>query len=128
MAKETLPKSSPPAQPASQSVVPPMYSGHQDHSFTLQAIIEMQKTMGELKAIIHNNTLAISELKSDNTAAISSLKAKLDDLINWKNKILGGAIAVGAIIALTGFVISKFADYITIANPAQSHIEQVKKP
>lgn len=96
----------------------PQYASHQDHSFTLQAVMEMQKSIGELKATI-----------TDNTSAINSMRAKVDGLVEWKNKILGGAVVLGAVIALAAFLISKFSDYVTISAPVSHHptVEQPTK-
>lgn len=96
-----------PSESPAKPIVTPPYGSHQDHSFTLQAIMEMQKSIGELKAII-----------TDNTSSITSMKSKIDGLVEWKNKILGGAIMLGAVIALASFVVTKFSDYITISTPA----------
>lgn len=85
----------------------PSYGLH-DHSFTLQAIMELQSSFAELRSDLKN-------LKS----SIDSTKSKVDDLVNWKHKILGGAIAFGVICTLLGFVISKAGDYITIKTPVQ---------
>lgn len=75
--------------------------------------MEMQKSIGELKAVI-----------SDNTSSINSMKSKVDNLIEWKNKILGGMMVLGAIIALASFLVTKFSDYITITSPID-HVHQV---
>jgi len=79
--------------------------------------MEMQKSIGELKAVI-----------SDTTTSINSMKSKVDSLVEWKNKILGGAIVLGAVIALASFLVTKFSDYITIASPAdRTHQSDTQK-
>lgn len=74
----------------------PPYTGHHDHSFTLQTIMELQKSMGELTASVNNMS-----------TILSSTKSKVDDLVAWKNKILGGAIVLGAVTSVLGFIIAK---------------------
>lgn len=96
---------------------PPPYQGHNDHSFTLQAVMEMQKSIGELKALMVGNTRSIDELKVSNEESIKGLKTKVDDLIGWKNKVLGGAVALGVVCTLLGFVIAQAAKYLTITPP-----------
>ena len=79
--------------------------GHPEYQF-VQAIMEMQKSFGELKASIEN-------VKS----STDSIKTKVDDLVGWKNKILGGAFVLGVLATAIGVVIGKFSDYVTIRSP-----------
>lgn len=95
--------------PSSEPSVPPPYSAHHDHSFTLQAVMEMQKSIGEMKASIDNLS-----------ASVQGIKSKVDDLVSWKNRILGGAIALGVVCSIIGFLVSKFSDYVTISSPAKT--------
>ena len=87
-----------------------------DHSFMLQAVMEMQKTLGELNSAV-----------STMNASIQSTKAKVDDLVGWKNKILGGAVVLGAVFTLLGFAVSKCSQYVTIAAP-DSQVSHSSKP
>ena len=80
--------------------------GHPEYHF-VQSISEIQKTLGEI-----NSSIRSLEKTVDST------KSKVDDLIGWKNKILGGAIAIGVTCTLIGFLFSKFSDYITISAPS----------
>lgn len=80
-----------------------MAAGQHDHSFTLQAIMELQKSFTEVNT--HLGALKTS---------VDGLKNKVDDLIAWKNRILGGAIVLGFIGALLGFLISKASDYVML--------------
>jgi hypothetical protein len=68
--------------------------------------MEMQKSLGEINASI----LSLRQ-------SVDSVKSKVDDLVAWKNKILGGAAVFGAVCALLGFLFTKFSDYVTIASP-----------
>lgn len=91
------------APPPPQVPPPSVATGQYDHSFTLQAIMDLQKSFAEV-----NTHLAA--LRS----SVDSLKGKVDDLIAWKNRILGGAIVLGAVAALLGFLISKASDYVML--------------
>lgn len=94
-----------PAVPQTTPVMPSY--GHHDQSFTLQAIMELQSSFAEVRAELKN-------LRS----SVDSTRSKVDDLVNWKNKILGGAIVLGVVGAALGFLASKASDYITIKTPA----------
>lgn len=109
-----------PRKPATQDAPPPLagtptpeYIGHHDHSFTLQSIMEIQKSIGVMGAKLDNVN-----------STLQSTKSKIEDLVGWKNKILGGAIVLGVVGTLLGFLITKFSDYITIAPPAKPAITQ----
>ncbi|KXJ63047.1 hypothetical protein AXY46_03250 [Achromobacter xylosoxidans] len=80
--------------------------GSHDHSFTLQAIIDLKASMVELRT-------SFDAVK----ASVDSTKSKVDDLINWKNRILGGAVVLGVVSAFLGFVIAKGSDYVTFKQP-----------
>lgn len=73
----------------------------------------MQKSLGEINA-------SISSLGK----SVESIKSKVDDLVKWKNMILGGAIATGAILSIIFFILTKASEYITINMPStQNHQE-----
>ena len=80
--------------------------GHPEYQF-VQSIMEMQKSLGEINASI----LGLGK-------SIDSTKAKVDDLVNWKNRILGGAIVLGVVISVLVFAVTKAWDYISIKSPA----------
>jgi hypothetical protein len=77
------------------------------HDFTLQAVMELHKSVGEMNATMRG-------MKN----SIDSVKGKVDDLVGWKHMIIGGAAALGAVIALLGFVVGKASDYVAIKVPA----------
>lgn len=85
--------------------------GHPEYQF-VQSIMEMQKSLGEINASI--TTLGKS---------VDSTKAKVDDLVKWKNMILGGVIATTAIISSLIFLVSKASDYITIKSPVNQTLQ-----
>ncbi|MEQ1738763.1 MAG: hypothetical protein ABL884_02565 [Methyloglobulus sp.] len=100
--------------PASIPQTPPpsIGYGHPEFHF-VQSIMEMQKSLGEINA-------SISSLSK----SVESIKSKVDDLVKWKNMILGGAIATGAILSIIFFILTKASEYITINIPsAQNHQE-----
>ena len=78
--------------------------GHSDHSFTLQAVMELQKSVGEMNA-------NLTGVKS----SVDSVKSKVDDLVAWKNRILGIALGVGAMISILSILLTK--SYLTIGAP-----------
>lgn len=99
----------PPADetPASPPQMPPpnIGRGHPEYHF-VESIMTMQKTLGQIDSSIQALT-----------KSIDSTKTKVDALIEWKNRILGGVMVLGAVIALGGFLVSKFSSYVTIKAP-----------
>ena len=77
-----------------------------DHSFTLQAVMEMHKSQGRIEH-------ALEALKG----TVDGLKTKVDDLTNWKNRILGGAMVLGAVIAALSFIVGKGWPYVAFRSP-----------
>ena len=91
--------------------------GHPEYQF-VQAIMEMQKSIGEVKA-------SVDALR----AVVEGTKSKVDDLVNWKHKIIGGVAVLSVFLTLTVLVITKFWDYVTIKLPvAQSQPDVVIRP
>lgn len=78
------------------SGVPPLY-GSSDHSFTLQAIMEMQRSLGELKA---SSTQAAEQLKEH-----SELVRGIRDRLAW----FSGAAAVVAVVLVALLGIATWA-------------------
>lgn len=76
--------------------------GAPDHSFTLQAIMELQKSVGQM-----NSTMEAMR------QSVDSLKVKVDDLVGWKHKIVGGAAVLGLVFTCLGFLIGKASEYVT---------------
>lgn len=91
--------------------------GHPEYQF-VQAIMEMQKSIGEVKA-------SVDALRT----VVEGTKSKVDDLVNWKHKIIGGVAVLSVFLTLTVLVITKFWDYVTIKSPvAQSQPDVVIRP
>ena len=68
--------------------------GHPEYQF-VQAIMEMQKSIGEVKA-------SVDALR----AVVEGTKSKVDDLVNWKHKIIGGVAVLSVFLTLTVLVIT----------------------
>ena len=99
----------PPEQDAVASIpetTPSTAYGAKDHSFTLQAIMELQKSMGELSATVNG-------MKS----TLDGVKTKVDTLVAWKHAIVGGAVTLGVVIGMAVFLITKASDYVTLKAP-----------
>lgn len=77
--------------------------GQPNHDFTLQAVMEMQKTVGELNA-------SVQALKG----SVDGVKVKVDDLVSWKHKIIGGVAVLSIVATILGFLIAKASEYVTL--------------
>ncbi len=95
---------------------PNNYTGH-THDFTLQAVMELQKSVGELTSTI--KTMSTS---------LDGVKAKVDDLVGWKNKIIGGAAVLTVVGALLGFLVGKFSDLFVLKSSIQTEQVNVVVP
>lgn len=51
------------------------------------------------------------------TKSVDGVRVKVDDLVNWKHKIIGGAAVFGVVCTVLGFGIAKFWDYFSIRLP-----------
>lgn len=89
--------------------------GHPEYQF-VQSIMEMQKSLGEINASI----------KSLNQS-VESTRSKVDDLIKWKNMIIGGAAAIGFILGIIAIFATKI-DHIAIKSAPSSQISQPSQP
>lgn len=111
--------------PNTEASVPPGYGGNSDHSFTLQAIMEMQKSIGQLSAEI--KTLSIQQDK------VSGKFDKLDDKLSGKmekiddklsvvtHKIYAAGVVMAILLVVGGFIINKAWDM------AVSHVTEIAK-
>jgi len=99
--------------PASIPQTPPrsIGYGHPEFQF-IQSIMEMQKSLGEINASIQ----ALSK-------TVESTKSKVDDLVNWKNMIFGGAITIGFLIGLTVSLLKIF-EHAPINIPSATQVIQ----
>lgn len=73
--------------------------------------MEMQKSVGRIEA----NLAALQ-------SSMDSTKTKVDNLVELKNKIIGGGIVLGVVLSLTTaaltFILNKASDYLTWRGPA----------
>jgi hypothetical protein len=69
--------------------------GHPEYAF-VQAIMELQKSLGEIKAEIH----ALQVMTDNTQSKVVTLGQKVDDLVKWKHLILGGAVTLGFLMGL----------------------------
>ena len=106
-------------------------TGLPGHDFTLQAVMELQKSVGEINA-------NLQAMKS----SLDSVKSKVDDLVGWKNKILGGFAVLAVMITFLWYIGSKASEYVILkpstptpiapsaqdAQPAPIQIQQASKP
>jgi hypothetical protein len=81
-----------------------------DYDVGVSMLMEMQSTLARL-----------DEKFNGLRSSVDSMKGKVEDLVGWKNKILGGAIILGAVCSITGFGIAKFSSYVTIRTPHETH-------
>lgn len=82
----------------------------------MQAIIELQKSIGAMSAKIDAVEASVGSVKG----SVDGMKTKVDDLVALKNKFIGGLVATSVIIGAVGFVLGKASDYVTIKLPPQS--------
>lgn len=95
--------STPPDAP-SGATTPHGYAGHNDHSFTLQAIMEMQKSVGALESAVNGLT-----------TQIGSQKQSMDDLKKKVGHVEKVMYAAGVILliglSLAGWLLSTAKDF-----------------
>lgn len=78
--------------------------GHPEYQF-VQSIMEMQKSLGEINASIQSLS-----------KTVDSTKSKVDDLVNWKNMIFGGAITIGFFLGLAVTMVKLF-EHVPVSPP-----------
>ena len=81
--------------------------GSPGHDFTLQAIVGLEKSVAELS--VHMQGVKTT---------VDGLKSKVDDLVAWKNRILGGFAMLLVAGAAVGYLAGKASDYVTFKVPA----------
>jgi hypothetical protein len=107
----------PDATPATISTEPAPYTGHQDHSFTLQVVMELQKSVGALEATIKANTTAIDKLdarigrtEEKTESRLEGVEGKLDARLGRVEEKLSEVTkkiyAAGAILGILVWVVS----------------------
>lgn len=96
----------PESTPQPPQSIPTFYPEHGGPDFTLQCVIELQKSVGEMNATMRG-------MKE----SLDGVKSKVDDLIGWKHKIIGGAAVLVVVGGLVGWVIGKASDYVSVRVP-----------
>ncbi len=74
-------------------------------------------TSAQTLADIHGMLARLDEKFNGLKSTVDGVKGKVDELVNWKSKILGGAIALGAVFSIIGFGIARFSAYVTTRSP-----------
>ena len=100
----------PPSLPQAGST-PHVYGGHPDHSFTLQSIMEMQKSLGSLESSI--NTMASNMDKL--TDSVSDLKKKVG---NVEKVMYAAGVVLVCAIAIGGWVLNTVKEFAMTAYKA----------
>jgi len=101
------------------NVAPPHYQA--DHSFTLQAVMELQKSNGQL-------TEAVNSLR----AAIQKQDTKLDkldeNLSNIRQKLYAAGVVLAIIVTIGGFLIKKTWDLLAQQLMPQQPVKTLSQP
>jgi hypothetical protein len=78
-------------------------SPHADHSFTLQAIMELQKSTGKLEAAIEANTAALTKLDAKIDKTTDRLETRIATL---ESKVSAISHKVYAAVTVGGFILA----------------------
>jgi len=97
-------------QDAAQTSPAPFYPQH-DYRYEVQMLFDLQKSMGEV-------TTAIKVL----TQSQDEMRRKIDDLVRWKAMIIGGAVVLGALSGIAGFVAARGWDYVSFGKAAAQEV------
>ena len=81
---------------------PPIYQNH-DHSFTLQTVMEMQKSVGQL-------TEAVCALRSSIDKQSNRMEKLEDKLSDVTHKLYAAGVILVALLAFGGFIVDKAWD------------------
>jgi hypothetical protein len=106
-----------PATPASVETPPAPYNGHHDHSFTLQAIMELKGSVGKIEATLEANTRAIEKLD----AKLDKIEEKLSGATH---RIYAAGAVLTVLVGIGAFVVDKAWDVAVTA----SHVAPAASP
>lgn len=112
-------KETPDQEPTSVPQVPPVQNigyGHPEYNF-VQSIMEMQKSITQVQTSLQHLT-----------TSVEGVKTKVDDLIKWKNMILGGAVVLGALLTTAVYLANKASEYLTIGLKNQPANQEYIQP
>lgn len=90
--------------------------GHPEYHF-VSAIMEMQKSLGEINS-------SISSLN----VSLNSTKSKVDSLVEWKQWLIGGAVVGGLMMSAIAYIVTKAWDHIAIKAPTHYYSHVVPTP
>lgn len=94
------PQEGTPEESAAQTTPPRSIGyGHPEYNF-MQIAMELNKTVGELSSAIKSLEKTTDTSIGNLQKSVDGTKSKVEDLIAWKNRILGGVAAISAIVAL----------------------------
>lgn len=100
--------------PGAEPSVTPPFSGSHDHSFTLQAIMELQKSNGQVSADIKTLTASIDKL--------SGKVEKIEDKVSAvTHKLYAAGVVLAILLVVGGWIINKAWDM------AAGHISDIAK-
>lgn len=88
--------------PTSMPEGTPSMASPTDHSWTLQAVMDLHRSVGTMSAKLDAVTTEISAIGSK----MDALGDKLDKARHWQSVVTGGAIVVGALAAFVWSVIT----------------------
>ena len=114
MATQTSPSDEGVPRTQPDTVPRPLGYGHPEFHF-VQAVMELRTAMHQMDT---DNKVAMAkiETKIDGLKnSVDGTKKNVDDLVQWKTLILGGAVVLGAVIAIVWGAYVKFGDRISIA-------------
>lgn len=108
-------------QPPRQPEGTPERAAPFDHSFTLQAVMELQKTVAVLGEKIDRMTTDVSGI----SASVEATNDKLDKLKHWQTIVTGGALAVAALAGIIWSVVTFVPwDRIRIEPASSAQVDQ----
>ena len=88
--------------------------GHPEYHF-VQGLMEVQKHLGEIKA-------SVDALHK----TMDSTKSKVDGLVEWKNKIIGGAIVLGVLATVIGYGVKYAVDNLEFKNKTTDSVKAIQ--
>lgn len=126
MATGQRPKSSEQSTPdVTGDIATPQHFINADHSFTLQTVMELQKSTGQL-------TECINSLRSSVDKQTTKLEKLEDKLSSVTHKIYAASVVLTIMVAVGGFIVNKawnlMAQQITFKNEYISKQAPTKKP
>ena len=96
-------------------IQPPLHSGA-DHSFTLQAIMEMHKQIGSLteavNALKHAGEKSACRIEAAEDKITQKVESLADKVSGLSHKIYAAGVVIAIFVAIGAFLVSKAWDLI----------------